>query len=160
MARKKTRSAAQKRATRKLVALNRRKGHKPRRKAAKRRSSPVKRTRRAAKRKTIKRKTSHKRTVAKKGIFDKIPLIKSPMFRQAAAGVGTAALGSAVLALVIPSLASHPIVKPVLALAGGGAIGAVAQVLTQGGIAGLNIGSLGGGGNSANVQGAGNTGFA
>jgi len=150
--RKKPRSAKQKAATRKLVARNKRKA-KPRRKAAKPRRKA------ATKRKVVKRRKTPKRTVAKKkGLFDQIPLIKSPMFRKAATGVGTAALGSAVLSLIVPSLAAHPIVKPVLALAGGGAIGAVAQVLTQGGIAGLNLSALGGGGGGNG--GGSNAGFA
>jgi len=149
---KTARSAKQKAATRKLVAMNKRKARKPRKKAAKRRATPRKR---AAKRKVIKRKTVRKPVAKKKGIFDQIPLIKSPLFKKAAVGVGTAALGSAVLSLVIPQLAAHPIVKPVLALAGGGPIGAVAQVLTQGGISGL-LGGLGGGSNNTiNMSGSG-----
>jgi len=157
MARKKTRSAAQKRATRKLVAMNKRKGRKS---PVKRRKSSTKRRKSSVKRKSNKARKTTKRTVAKKGLFDNIPLIKSPMFKKAATGVGTAALGAAVLGLVIPSLANHPIVKPVLALAGGGAIGAVAQVLTQGGLAGLNLGSLGGGSPAASQGMNANGGFA
>jgi len=149
---KKARSAKQKAATRKLVAMNKRKARKPHKKAAKRRATT---TKRAAKRKVIKRKAARKPVAKKKGIFDQIPLIKSPLFRKAATGVGTAALGSAVLSLLVPSLAAHPIVKPVLALAGGGAIGAVAQVLTQGGIAGLSLGGLIGGNSNGGATGGG-----
>jgi len=81
------------------------------------------------------------------------------MFQKAAKGVGTATLGAAVLGLVVPSLAAHPLVKPVLALAGGGGIGAVAQILTQGGIGGLGLSSLGAGGNASSGSTI-NTGFA
>ena len=75
------------------------------------------------------------------------------MFQKAARGVGTATLGAAALALVLPQFAANPIIKPVLALAGGGAIGAVAQVLTQGGLSGLGLGSLGIGGSSSGTTG-------
>jgi len=155
MARKKARSAKQKAATRKLVALNKRKRKAPKRKAAKRRT-----TRRAApkRRRKSNKVTKRKPSVAKKkGLLDNIPLIRSPMFKKAATGVGTAALGGAILSLVVPQLAAQPLIKPVLALAGGGAIGAIAQVLTQGGLGGLGLGSLGGG----NGNGGGtNAGFA
>lgn len=141
--RKKPRSAKQKAATRKLVAANKRRGRKT---PTKRRKASKPRRKAATKRKSNKQRKTTKHTVAKKkGLFDQIPLIKNTMFKKAAIGVGTATLGAAVLGLVIPSLAAHPIVKPVLALAGGGAIGAVAQVLTQGGLSGLLPSGLGGG---------------
>ena len=148
--RKKPRSAAQKAATKKLVALNKRKGHK----------TTVKRRKTTKSRKANKRRKTSKRTVAKrkttprkkKGLLGNIPLINNSMFQKAAKGVGTATLGAAALALVLPQFASNPIIKPVLALAGGGAIGAVAQVLTQGGLSGLGLGSLGGGGGSSTLS--------
>ena len=109
-------------------------------------------------RKTIKR-LSPRRTVARrrraaprrrssgsKGILGKIPLINNPTFRKAALGVGTATLGIAVLGLVAPSIASNPIVRPVLALAGGGVPGVIAQVLSQGGLGALTGGGSSGGG--------------
>jgi len=145
--RKKPRSAAQKAATKKLVALNKRKS-KPKRRASPKRKTPK---RKAAKRKSNKVKTRKPSVAKKKGILDNIPLIKSKMFKQAATGVGTAALGGAILTLVVPQLAAQPLVKPVLALAGGGAIGAIAQVLTQGGLSGLGLGSLGGGSGTSAV---------
>jgi len=152
--RKKPRSAAQKAATRKLVALNK---HKTRKTPVKRRKTTKsrkpnkarKRSKTVAKRKTVSRK--------KKGLLGNIPLINNPMFKRAAQGVGTATLGAAALSLILPQFASNPIVKPVLALAGGGAVGAVAQVLTQGGLSGLG---LGGGGNNASSGTTINTGFA
>ncbi len=159
--RKKPRSAAQKAATRKLVALNKRNARKvvlpKKRRSTKKRASPK---RRVTKRKSNKRKPVKRSVAKKKGLLDNIPLIKSKMFRQAATGVGTAALGAAVLNLVVPQLAAHPIVKPVLALAGGGAIGAVAQVLTQGGIGGLGLSSLGGGGSGTSSVPTSQVGFA
>ena len=107
--------------------------------------------RRAAPRKTIKRRSSPKRVAKrraapkKKGILSNIPIINNPTFRKAALGVGTATLGIAVLGLVAPSIASNPIVRPVLALAGGGVPGVIAQVLSQGGLGALTGGSSGGG---------------
>ena len=120
----------------------------PKRRSVRRRAAP----RRRAPRKTIKRKSS-RRTVAKrrraapkkKGILSNIPLINNPTFRKAALGVGTATLGITVLSLIAPSIASNPIVRPVLALAGGGVPGVIAQVLSQGGLGALTGGSSGGG---------------
>ena len=138
--------------------------HKARRKRIKRSlSSSVKLRRRSRKSrrrlgKLIKRR-SPRRTVARrrraaprrrssgsKGILGKIPLINNPTFRKAALGVGTAALGITVLSLIAPSIASNPIVRPVLALAGGGVPGVIAQVLSQGGLGQLTGGGSGGGG--------------
>jgi len=141
--RKGPRSAKQKAATRKLVAFNKRKTTPKRRKAAPKRKVNKPRKRRA----TVVKKRS---TPKKKGLGSSIPLINNPMFKKAAVGVGTATLGAAALGLVLPSFANNPIVKPVLALVAGGPIGAVAQVLTQGGISGLGLG--GGGNTSGAVQ--------
>ena len=112
-------------------------------------------TRRRATRKTIKRR-SPRRTVArhrttrraapkKKGILSNIPIINNPTFRKAALGVGTATLGVAVLSLVAPSIAQNGIVRPILALAGGGVPGVIAQVLSQGGLGALTGGGSSGG---------------
>ena len=133
--------------------------HKARRKRIKRSlSSSVKLRRRSRKSrrrlgKLIKRR-SPRRTVArrrraapkKKGIIGKIPLINNPTFRKAALGVGTVTLGVTILGLVAPGIASNPIVRPVLALAGGGVPGVIAQVLAQGGLGALTGGESGGGG--------------
>jgi len=98
-------------------------------------------------RKTIKRKSPTKTVAAKKkGILENIPVIKNPTFKKAALGVGTATLGATVLTIVAPSIAANPIVKPVLALAGGGVPGVIAQVLAQGGLQGLGFGGNGNGG--------------
>ena len=125
------------------------------RKAPRRRS--VRRRTRRTSRKTIKRR-SPRRTVARrrraaprrrssggKGILGKIPLINNPTFRKAALGVGTATLGITVLSLIAPSIAGNPIVRPVLALAGGGLPVVIAQVLSQGGLGALTGGGSGGG---------------
>ena len=110
------------------------------------------RRRRAAPRKTIKRRSPTKRVAKrraapkKKGILGNIPLINNPTFRKAALGVGTATLGVTILGLVAPGIASNPIVRPVLALAGGGVPGVIAQVLAQGGLGALTGGGSGGGG--------------
>jgi len=141
--RKKPRTAKQKAATRKLVALN---------KAKKGSKSTPKKTKSTSKRKPNKQKSTTKNVAAKKkkGILDNIPLINNPTFKKAALGVGTATLGVTVLGLVAPSIAANPIVKPVLALAGGGVPGVIAQVLAQGGLQGLGLGNGGGNGMGVN----------
>ena len=121
-----------------------------RRKASGRKAPKRRTTKRKASRKTIKRRSSPKRVAKrraapkKKGILGNIPLINNPTFRKAALGVGTATLGVTILGLVAPGIASNPIVRPVLALAGGGVPGVIAQVLAQGGLGALT-GGLGGG---------------
>ncbi len=143
---KRARSAKQKANDKRLGAMAKARGRKsaPKRRKTRKANKP----RKASRRTVAKRRT----TRHKKGILGKIPLINNSMFQKAARGVGTATLGAAALALVLPQFASNPIVKPVLALAGGGAIGAVAQVLTQGGLSGLG---LGGGSSTASVGGNG-----
>jgi len=123
-------------------------------KARARKSTPKRRRKSSGK--TIKRRTS-KRTMAKRrsapkkrGFASKIPLINNPTFRKAATGIGVATLGATVLGLVLPQLANQPLVKPILALAGGGVPGVVAQFLVQGG---GNLGNiLGGGGGGQQLQ--------
>jgi len=126
----------------------------------KRRSSAPKRkasTKKAPKRKSNKQRKAPKTKMAgkKKGVLSSIPLINNPTFKKAAVGVGTATIGVAVLSLVAPSIANQPLVKPVLAFAGGGVPGVIAQLVSQGGISALGIGGNGNG-NSNTV----NTGFA
>lgn len=96
------------------------------------------------------RKRRSGRKSGAKGILSKIPLIKNPTFQKAAIGIGTATLGVAVLSLVAPSIAANPIVRPVLALAGGGIPGVIAQIFTGGGLGNI----LGGGGGGAAAGGA------
>jgi len=123
-----------------------RKTSKPKRKTTKRRKASRSRKANKPKRrsKTVAKRRSSPR---KKSGFGKIPLINNPTFRKAATGIGVATLGATVLGLVLPQLANQPLVKPILALAGGGVPGVVAQFLVQGG---GNIGNLLGGGNGGN----------
>jgi len=151
---KKKRSAKQKRNDARLgrMAKSRARKSKPkrRRSTTKRRKSKPRKVNKPRKRK---RNVAKKRTTSKKkGLFDKIPLVNNPTFKKAAIGVGTATLGSAVLTIIAPSIAANPIVKPALALVGGGIPGVVAQVVTQGGISALGFGgSANGGGNTVNT---------
>jgi len=125
-----------------------------RRKAASRKS-PKRKTRtskRSPSRKANKPKrrspsVAKKRSSSKQSFSSKIPLINNPTFKKAATGIGVATLGATILGLVVPQLANQPLVKPILALAGGGVPGVVAQFLVQGG---GNLGSLFGGGNGGN----------
>jgi len=120
------------------------------RKAPKRtKSTPKRRNQQPLRRKAPKKKAVAKRRAApkKKGLLGNIPIINNPTFKKAAAGVGTATIGAAVLSLVAPSLAQNPIVKPVLALAGGDIIGLAAQVFSQGGLGSLGLGNGNGNGN-------------
>jgi len=144
--RKKPRSAKQKAATRKLVALNRR-GSSPKRKAPKRKASK----RRASKRKTNKPKKAPKR-MAKKGFAAKIPIINNPMFKKAAIGVGSASLAAAVVGIIAPQIAANPIFKPAIALLTGDIIGLGAQVVSQGGIGSITNLLGGGGGSNTNTS--------
>jgi len=139
--RKGPRSAKQKAATRKLVAMNKRRARPKRRSAPKRKANK----RKAPKRTMVRRRPPPRKS---KSITSKIPLINNPTFKKAAVGVGTATLGVAALNLILPQVAQHPLAKPVLALAGGGIPGVVAQFLAQGGGGLSNI--LGGGNGGGN----------
>jgi len=129
----------------------------PKRKSAPKRKAPKRRS--APKRKVNKKKKVQKRMAGKKkGFASNIPLINNPTFKKAALGVGTATIGVAVLGLVAPQIANNPIVKPALALLGGGVPGVIAQVVAQGGIGSIQ-GLLGGNGGNGNANTV-NTGFA
>jgi len=146
------RSAKQKAATRKLVALNKRRARKSK---PKRRSS---KPRKLNKRKSPTKRMAKRRAAPKKRSFtSKIPLVNNPTIRKAATGIGLATIGVAAINLVAPQFANNPIVKPALAFLGGGVPGVIGQVVVSGGIGGLqNI--LGG---SSNGNGGGvNAGFA
>jgi len=162
MAKKKAKNGRKKARSAKQKANDKRLGQMAKRNARrvvtpkKRKSSPKRKVNKQRRRKAnvVKRKTTPK----KKSFLGNIPVINNPLFRKAAAGVGTAAIGGAILALVVPSLAAQPLVKPVLALAGGGVAGVVAQIVTQGGLSGLGLG--GGGASSPAASNIGNIGFA
>jgi len=131
-------------------------------KARARKSTPKRRRSRSKVNKPRKRpKTMAKRrsSSSKSNVLGKIPLINNPTFKKAATGIGVATLGAAVLTLVVPQLANQPLVKPILALAGGGVPGVVAQFLVSGGV---NLGSLLRGGRDGGAVGGGpgNIGFA
>jgi len=147
------RSAKQKAATRKLVALNKRRARKS---TPKRRSS---KPRKVNKRKSPTKRVAKRRSAPKKrSITSKIPLVNNPTIRKAATGIGLATIGVAAINLVAPQFANNPIVKPALAFIGGGVPGVIGQVVVQGGIGGLqNI--LGGGSSNGNGGGV-NAGFA
>jgi len=90
------------------------------------------------------RRAAPRRRSTSRGVASKIPLINNPTFRKAATGIGIATLGVAVLGLVAPQIASNPVVKPALALLGGGVPGVAAQLLVGGG---ASLGGILGGGN-------------
>jgi len=141
------RTAKQRAATRKLVAFNRRRKSRPKRKAPKRRrrASPKRQPQR--RRKAAKKKKANKRKAPKKDMVfgKKIPIIGSPVVRKAATGIGIATIGVTILSLVAPGIAANPIVRPALAFLGGGVPGVVASIFLQGG---ASLGNLfGGGGN-------------
>jgi len=147
------RSAKQKAATRKLVALNKRRARKSK---PKRRSS---KPRKVNKRKSPTKRMAKQRAAPKKRSFtSKIPLVNNPTIKKAATGIGLATIGVAALSAFAPQFASNPIVKPALAFLGGGIPGVIGQVVVGGGIAGLsNI--LGGASSNGNGGGV-NAGFA
>jgi len=144
------RSAKQKAATRKLVAFNKRRRSK--RTSSKRKSS-ITRTRvitkvRRVSRMARRRRSTRRSAPRKQGLLKGLPIISSPMFKKAAAGIGTATLGVTALSLIAPGIASSPLVKPVLALAGGDFVGLGAQLFTGGG-----LGNIFGGGSGQNMEG-------
>lgn len=152
---KKRRSAKQKAATRKLVALNKRRAKPTRRKSSK-------------PRKTNKRK-SRSKTVAKKrsssggkgsGFINKIPLLKNKTVQKIGFGLG---MGS--IAALIASRVPVPIVQQNAQLIGTGIsfatdpLSGVVRLALSGGLG--QLGNLfGGGGNSSNGGGGNNAGFA
>jgi len=127
-----------------------------------------------ARKSTPKRRKSHTRKVNKhvkrvssvakrrspsksRSFISKIPLVNNPTVRKVATGIGLATIGATAIAIVSPQIANNPIVKPALALIGGGLPGLIGQVVTQGG-----LGSLGNifGGGQTNARSVGDTGFA
>ena len=97
-----------------------------------------------------KKKSSGKRRKSQgRNMLSKIPVIgdiaNNPTVKKAAAGVGTATVITGVAALVpnptVQAMAQNPLVRIALAGGAGGAEGAVAQLVTSGGL------NLGGGSN-------------
>jgi len=150
---KKRRSAKQKANDRRLGAMARARGRKStpkRRKSRRKVNKPRRRSRSMAKRRAPSR--------SKRSIISKIPLINNPTIRKAATGIGLATIGVAAINVVAPQIAQNQIIKPALALIGGGVPGLIGQIVTQGGFSALT--NLVGGGNAATVNQAGNSGFA
>jgi len=138
MRRKKVRSPAQRAATRKLVASNRRRSKPRRRKAPKRRKSPKTR------RKPIKSKP-RKKPVVRKGLGK---IFSNPTLRKVLMAAGAVSVATSVALLVAPSLAptiQRPIVKAGLGFLAGDFIGGASQFLLGGGIGGITGGSNGNG---------------
>jgi len=138
-----------------------RKTHAKIRKKVKKAKARLPKRKKSSTRKVNKPKKRSKSVVKSRtsNILGKIPVINNPIFRKAATGIGIATLGVAVLSLILPSVARQPLVKPVLALIGGGVPGVVAQFLIQGG-GGLT--NILGSGNGAATNGGGtpSSGFA
>ena len=137
------RSAAQKRATKKLVALNKRrkstrKGQvrKTARRAYVKRSSSLKRK---SPRKTMAKRRSIRRRAT--GGFGNI--LKSGIVGKAVAGLGAAALVGTVMNRLLPASPITSLAQPIAAYAAGGAIGAVSSVILNGGLGSIT-GFLGG----------------
>lgn len=137
------RSAAQKRATKKLVALNKR-----------RKSTRKGQVRKTARRAYVKRPSSLKRksprkTMAKRrsirrratGGFGNI--LKSGIVGKAVSGLGAAALVGTVMNRLLPASPITSLAQPIAAYAAGGAIGAVSSVILNGGLGSIT-GFLGG----------------
>jgi len=147
---KKTRSAKQ-------LANDRRLGQMAKTRA--RKSTPKRRKSRRKVNKHVKRISNvakRRVTRTKKSFISKIPLVNNPTVRKVATGIGLATIGATAIAIVSPQIANNPIVKPALALIGGGLPGLIGQVVTQGGLG--SLGNLFGGGQSNG--GGNNAGFA
>jgi len=108
----------------------------------KRKSTPLKRTRRTTK--TMRRKTS-RRSSAKRGISS---VFKSGLLGKAAAGIGAATVMSLIVSNVAPQFT--PISNVAGGYLGGGAVGAVAALAVNGGLG--NISQIFGGQSSGNTQ--------
>lgn len=149
---KKRRSAKQKANDRRLGQMAKARARKP---ASKRRKSrgKVNKPRRRSKSVAAKRRSPSK----SRSFISKIPLVNNPTVRKVATGIGLATIGATVIGIVSPQIAANPIVKPALALIGGGLPGLIGQVVTQGGLG--SLGNIFGGGRS-NVASVGDTGFA
>ena len=149
----KRRTAKQKAATRKLVALNkrRRKGTTKgeRRKTArrafeKRKSSRTKRKSSSSNRRTpirsmAKRKQSRSRRVGSSAKN----ILTSGIVGKAVTGIGAAALVGTVMNRILPGSPITGIAQPIAAYAAGGAVGAVTSVILNGGLSTIT-GFLGG----------------
>ena len=147
------RSAAQKRATRKLVALNkrRRKGttkgmvRKTARRAfeGKRKSSTKKRKSSSSNRRTPIKSMAKRRTRSRRIGSKFSNVLTSGIVGKAVTGIGAAALVGTVMNRILPGSPITGIAQPIAAYAAGGAVGAVTSVLLNGGLGSIT-GFLGG----------------
>jgi len=138
----KRRTAKQKAATRKLVALNKRKRSTRKggvRKTARRaymglRKRPTKR-RKSSSLSTRKRTNSMRRTRRRSSSRSKIGnVFNRGTVGKVVAGVGAAALVGAVMDRFLPASPVTAIAKPIAAYASGGAAGAIGSVILDGGL--------------------------
>ena len=150
----KRRTAAQKAATRKLVALNkrRRKGttkgmvRKTARRAfeGKRKSSKTKRKSSSSNRRTpIKSMARRRRSRVRRAGSSAKNILTSGIVGKAVTGIGAAALVGTVMNRILPGSPITGIAQPIAAYAAGGAVGAVTSVLLNGGLGSIT-GFLGG----------------
>jgi len=144
--RKRSNPMAKRRRSAKQRANDRRLGQMA--KARARKLTPKRRRTRRKVNKPRRRSSSvvHRRVPSKRSIISKIPFVNNPTVRKVATGIGLATIGTTAIAIVAPQIASNPIVKPALALIGGGLPGLIGQVVVQGGLG--NLGGLFGGGTS------------
>jgi len=147
------RSAAQKRATRKLVALNKRKRKgttkgmvrkTARRAFEKRKSSKTKRKSSSSNRRTPIRSMARRRRSSVRRAGSKFSnVLTSGLVGKAVTGIGAAALVGTVMNRILPGSPITGIAQPIAAYAAGGAVGAVTSVLLNGGLGSIT-GFLGG----------------
>ena len=147
------RSAAQKRATRKLVALNKRKRKgttkgmvrkTARRAFEKRKSSKTKRKSSSSNRRTPIRSMARRRRSSVRRAGSKFSnVLTSGLVGKAVTGIGAAALVGTVMNRILPGSPITSIAQPIAAYAAGGAVGAVTSVLLNGGLGSIT-GFLGG----------------
>ena len=147
------RSAAQKRATRKLVALNKRKRkgttkgmvRKTARRAfeGKRKSSTKQRKSSSSNRRTPIKSMAKRRTRSRRIGSKFSNVLTSGLVGKAVTGIGAAALVGTVMNRILPGSPITSIAQPIAAYAAGGAVGAVTSVLLNGGLGSIT-GFLGG----------------
>jgi hypothetical protein len=149
----KRRTAAQKAATRKLVALNKRKRKgttkgmvrkTARRAFVKRKSSTKKRKSSSSNRRTPIRSMARRRRSSVRRAGSKFSnVLTSGIVGKAVTGIGAAALVGTVMNRILPGSPITGIAQPIAAYAAGGAVGAVTSVLLNGGLGSIT-GFLGG----------------
>ena len=146
------RSAAQKRATKKLVALNKRRRSTrkggvrktARRAFEKRKTSRTKRKSSSSNRRTPIKSMARRRRSSTRRIGSKFSnVLTSGIVGKAVTGIGAAALVGTVMNRILPGSPITGIAQPIAAYAAGGAVGAVTSVLLNGGLGSIT-GFLGG----------------